>query len=555
MERDLKRIAGSEYDLLVIGGGIYGLCTAWDAALRGLSVALLEKGDFGAATSSATHKIIHGGLRYLQHADVRRMRESIRERMIMMRIAPHLVRAMPFVVPAYGHLLRGKEVLAVAMAITDLIGFDRNRLDDPSKRIPNGRVIGRKECLEILPEIDPKGLTGAAVYYDAQMVNSDRLTLSFALSAAGAGADLANYVEVTGLSTRDGRVTSVAARDLHTGDTFDVRGKMVANTTGPWSDVVVAHLRGATPDRRVLRSKGIQIVTPLYNANCAFAVEGTQRDPDAVISRGNRLYFITPWRGCSLIGTTDTVYEGDPDDFVVTERDIAEFVGEINAAYPAAKLKRDDVPYWFAGMRPVGEKNIDPNVSRTARKFEIVDHARRDGVSNFISAIGVKYTTARGVAEQAVDRIFRKMDRQPPKCPTRTARLWGGEIERFDEFVARQLRAKPAALSEAVVRHLVTNYGSRLGEIVEYITHDPSLGEPLAGSDVTRAEVVHACRHEMVGSLADVVLRRTELGTLGPPRAEAVDEVLRIMAAELGWPDSRTASEHTALARQFVARK
>jgi len=552
VERNLRKIAGAEYDLLVIGGGVYGLCTAWDAALRGLSVALLEKGDFGAATSSATHKIIHGGLRYLQHADVRRMRESIRERLLMMRLAPHLVHPMPFVVPAYGHLLRGKEVLAVAMAITDLIGFDRNRLDDPAKRIPNGRVIGRKECLEILPDIDPKGLTGAAVYYDAQMVNSDRLTLSFALSANEAGADLANYVEVTGLSTRNGRVTSVAAKDLHTGETFDVRGRMVANTTGPWSDVVVAYLRGASPDRRVLRSKGIQIVAPLYNADYAFAVEGTQRDPDAVISRGNRLYFITPWRGRSLIGTTDTVYEGDPDDFAITERDVAEFIDEINAAYPAAKLTRDQVPYWFGGMRPVGEKNIDPTVSRTARKFEIIDHARHDGVANFISVVGVKYTTARGVAEQAVDRIFRKMGKQPPPCPTRTARLWGGAIERFDEFVAEQLRAAPAGVSGATTRHLVTNYGSQIGEIVEYITRDSSLGATLPGSDITRAEIVHACRHEMAGSLADVVLRRTELGTLGPPHAEAIDEVVRIMAAELRWSDSRKASERNALARQFV---
>jgi glycerol-3-phosphate dehydrogenase len=554
MKRDLRSIAGAEYDLLVIGGGVYGLCTAWDAALRGLSVALLEKGDFGAATSSATHKIIHGGLRYLQHVDVRRMRESLRERMLMMRLAPHLVHPMPFVVPAYGHLLRGKEVLAVAMAITDLVGFDRNRLDDPSKRIPNGRVIGRRECLEILPEIDRKGLAGAAVYYDAQMVNSDRLSLSFALSADEAGADLANYVEVTGLSARNGRVTSVMAKDLHTGDAFEVRARMVANTTGPWSDIVTAHLRGATPDRRVLRSKGIQIVAPLYNAQYAFAVEGTQRDPDAVISRGNRLYFITPWRGRSLIGTTDTVYEGDPDNFAITERDVAEFVGEINAAYPAAKLTRDQVPYWFGGLRPVGEKNIDPTVSRTARKFEIIDHARHDGVTNFISVIGVKYTTARGVAEQAVDHLFRKLGKQPPPCPTPAAHVWGGRIERFGEFLAAQLRAKPGALSEATVRHLVTNYGSRLGEILGLVERDVSLGAALPGSDVTRAEIVHACRHEMVGSLADVVLRRTELGTLGPPQAEAVDEVLRITAAELGWSDSRQASEGDALAALYVPR-
>lgn len=555
MQRDLGRIAGETYDLLVIGGGVNGLCVAWDAALRGLSVALVEKGDFGAATSSGTLKIVHGGLRYLQHADVRRMRESIHERMVLMRIAPHLVHPLPFVVPTYGHLLRGREIMAVAMAMTDLVGFDRNRLDDPQKRIPNGRIISRRECLEILPGIKAENLTGAAVFYDAQMHNSDRLTLAFALAASDAGAQLANYVEVTGLRVKDGCVERAAAKDLLTGDTFEVRARMVANMTGPWSDIVVAYLHGARPDRRVLRSKGIQIVAPLYNAEYAFAVESSQRDPDAVIRRGGRLYFVTPWRGRSLIGTTDTVYEGDPDDFAITERDIGEFIDEINEAYPSARLTRDQVPFWFGGLRPVGEKNIDPNVSRAARKFEIIDHARRDGVTNFISVVGVKYTTARGIAQRAVDLLFHKMGRRPPTCATDTTPIRGGEIERFSRFMSEHIRKKPHGLSGAVVRHLVNNYGSRLDEILAYVERDGSLGRTLPGSEVTQAEVVHACRHEMAATLADVVVRRTELGTLGPPATKAVDEVLDIMARELGWPASRQEVERKALEAQFVPKE
>ena len=552
MQRDLKKIAGTTYDLLVIGGGINGLCVAWDAALRGLSVALVEKADFGAATSAATLKIVHGGLRYLQHADVRRMRESIRERMVLMRIAPHLVHPMPFVVPTYGHLLKGKELMAAAMAMTDLIGFDRNRLDDPQKRIPNGRVISRRECLAILPDIPPKNLTGAAVFYDAQMVNSDRLTLGFALSASAAGADLANYVEVTGLRTDGDRVTAATAKDALTGDTFDLQARMVANMTGPWSDIVVAYLRGNRPDRRVLRSKGIQIVAPLYSAEYAFAIESKERDPDAIIQRGGRLYFVMPWRGRSLIGTTDTVYEGDPDEFAITEEDLSTFIDDITEAYPAARLSRDEVTYWFGGLRPIGEKSIDPRISKAARKFEIIDHARRDGIANVVSAVGVKYTTARSVAEQVVDLVFRKMGRQSPKCSTAATPTYGGEIARFDDFMSKNLAEKPCGLSDSTVRHLVYNYGSRLGDVVGAIERDASLGRTLPGSDVTRAEIVHACRHEMVSTLADVVLRRTELGSLGPLTAEAVDEVLGIVASELGWPESRQASERDALARQFV---
>jgi glycerol-3-phosphate dehydrogenase len=475
--------------------------------------------------------------------------------MLLMRIAPYLVHPMPFLVPTYGHGLKGKEIMAAAMAVTDLIGLDRNRLDDPQKRIPNGRVIGRRECLEILPGINPKNLTGGAIFYDAQMHNSDRLTLGFALSASAAGAKLANYVEVTGLRTDGGRVSAAHVKDLLTGERFDVRARMVVNTTGPWSDIVVAYLRGARPDRRVLRSKGIQIVAPPYSAEYAFAVESKQRDPDAVITRGGRLYFVTPWRGRSLIGTTDTVYEGDPDDFAITERDVAEFIDEINEAFPPKKLTRDEVVFWFGGLRPIGEKNVDPTVSKAARKFEIIDHARRDGVANFVSVVGVKYTTARGVAERTVDLVFRKMGRRPPTCPTRLARAYGGDIERFDDYMAEQRGRRPRGLPDEVVRHLVYNYGSRLGDVIAHVERDLSLGATLPGSDVTRAEIVHACRHEMAATLADVVLRRTELGTLGPPSREAVDEVLDIISKELNWSASRCASERDALTAIYTPRK
>jgi len=194
MRRGIDRLASEEFDLLIVGAGIYGACAAWDASLRGLRVALIDRGDFGGATSQHSQKTIHGGLRYLQQADLKRMRESIRERRTLMRIAPQFVSPFPCVMPTYGHLTRGREALAVAMLANDLVGLDRNRIDDPAKRIPRGRTVSRRRVLELLPGIPTKGLTGGAVWHDCQAHNTERLLLSFVLGACEKGAAAATYV-------------------------------------------------------------------------------------------------------------------------------------------------------------------------------------------------------------------------------------------------------------------------------------------------------------------------------------------------------------------------
>lgn len=545
MKRDLSELSRKEYDLLVIGGGINGVCTAWDAALRGLSVALVEKGDFGAATSSATLRIVHGGLRYLQHLDFRRMRESIRERMLLMGIAPHLVHPLPFLIPTYGHALEGTEAMAAAMLINDLISFDRNQLDDPEKLIPSGRIISEYTCRRILPELKRNRLTGGAIFYDAQMYNSERLTLSFARSAAEAGADLANYAEVVGLALDGRRVKRARVKDVLTGEEFDVRAKVFANITGPWSDIVLGLFKYRPPDRTVLRSKGIQIVAPLLCEKYAFGVASQQKDAEAVLSRGTRLLFVTPWRGRSLIGTTDVVYKGDPDDFSITERDITDFVAEINAAYPGASLKREDISFWYGGLRPITEKNVDKDASKAARKYEIRDHARSDHIRGLISVVGVKYTTCRFLAEKVVDLVFRKLGYpKPPRTLTRRKPIFGGKMGRFDDFMRKALRERPDRIGESVMRRLIFNYGSEYPRILRYIREDSAWGDTLPGSEeVLRAEMLHGVREEMACRLADVVARRTDLGCLGHPGEAALQACADIMAAELDWDQTRRERE------------
>ncbi len=552
MNRDLSELARKEYDLLVIGGGINGVCTAWDAALRGLSVALVEKGDFGESTSSATLRIVHGGLRYLQHLDVRRMRQSIHERMVLMRIAPHLVHPIPFLIPTYGHLTEGAEAMAAAMLLNDLVSYDRNRLDDPEKYIPNGRVISDYRCRRMLPGLRRNRLTGGAIFYDAQMYNSERLTLSFARSAADAGADLANYTEAVRFSLDGRRVKRATVKDVLSGEEFEVRAKVFANITGPWSDILLGLLKYRPPDRTVIRSKGIQIVAPLLCETYAFGIPSQQRDREAVFRRGNRLLFVTPWRGHSLIGTTDTVFKGDPDNFSITERDIAEFIEEINAAYPGAGLKRKDVYFWYGGLRPITEKNIQPGVSKAARKYEIHDHAKANRIQGLISVVGVKYTTCRFLAEKVVNLVFRKLGYlRPPVTLTKRRPLFGGNIERFERFLRRAIRQRADSIGETVVRHLVYNYGSEYRRILGYAHHQGQWAETLPGSaEVLQAEVVHGVREEMARRLTDVIARRTDLGALGHPGDAALRACADIMAAELAWDKERRENELSE-ARKF----
>jgi glycerol-3-phosphate dehydrogenase len=552
VRRNLKRLSEEAYDLLILGGGINGLAAAWDASLRGLRVALVEKKDFGAETSSATLKIVHGGLRYLQHLDFVRMRESIRERSTLLRIAPHLVEPFPFLVPTYGHFLQGKEAMTAAVLLNEIMSFDRNRrLQDSARRIPSGRIISKKECIELAPGIKQAGLTGGMIFHDAQMYNSERLTLCFALSAAEQGADLANYVEVTALVREGNRVIGAKAIDLLTGAVFDVRAKVTVNMTGPWSDIVLGLLDRPKPDRRVLRSKGIQIVAPKLTDRVALAVPSAYEDPDAILNRGARNFFITPWRGASLIGTTDTVYEGDPDDFRITAKDIADFVEEINQSLPSANLKPSQVPFAFGGLRPITEKNIDAG-SKVARKYEVNDHASDRGIDGFITVIGVKYTTCRFLAEKVVDLAFQKLGRPSPRIMTEKTPLAGGNIERFDEFMNRAIAGRPAGFDEQMMRHLVRSYGSDYAVITGLVQQDPKLGERIPGSvEIVKAEVVHAVRQESALHLEDVILRRTDLGTLGYPGAKALQACADLVAAELGWSDAVKQREINAIENRF----
>lgn len=560
MKRDLKAMSATDYDLVIVGGGITGASTAWDAALRGLKVALLEKDDFAHATTSGSSKLVHGGLRYLVNGEFRLVRESLRERRIWENVAPHMVHPLPFVLPTYGWGMSGPIVMGIGLALYDLLSFDRNWLSDDDKKLPGFTRISKGKALDVMPSLKRENLTGAMIYYDCQMHAPERLCLECIEGAAEYGADAANYAEVTGFVTeasmkRGVKVAGVTVLDKLTGDTHTIRGRVVVNAAGPWADKTMAMV-DETPARRLIRSKGIHIITRDISGGNALAIK----------SELGGHFFVIPWRGHTIIGTTDTVFEEDPDALGVTERDIENFLIVVNDGLPGLNLKREDVLHFYAGLRPlvdttpkVADGEPAPKDSYNAsRAAEVFDHGAEEAIDGLISAIGGKWTTSRHLAEQVVDLALKKLGQTAP-CETHCTPVYGGEIGRLKSYTERAQK-KYAHLAPEIVANLVDFYGSRIGEVLATADErqDGQKGEReellrrlAPETNVIGAQVVHAVRHEMALHLEDVVFRRTGLGTLGHPGVPAITRAAELMRRELGWDETQYAREIAETVRQF----
>jgi glycerol-3-phosphate dehydrogenase len=546
MQRNLSALAQQPFDVLVVGGGIYGACAVYEAVSRGLSAALIEKSDFGGATSANGLKIIHGGLRYLQQADLVRMRESITERRTLLRIAPHLVHPMPVMVPIYGHGMKGKEFMTLALLANDMVSADRNRLSDPEKHISNGHVISRDECLNRLPRIPTAGLTGAAVFCDAQVYNSERLPLAFIRSAEQRGAVVANYVEATSFCMMGERVNGVQARDTLSGQTFEIHAQTVITVAGPWTDRLLSTIPGASPIRTQDKTdtrwaKAINVITrPLFE-HYAVGLSSRPAQRDASRPHSSRLYFIAPWRGYSIIGTAYFPCAEHPDSFEVRAEEIGELLAEINSAYPQAQLTAADVRLTHKGLLPMQGSNPQTGDVRLHKHYSIIDE-RHGGYAGLIQVVGVKYTTARNVAQKTIDRVFQLAGQTPSPSPTARTPLYGGDIERFDDTLAAVQRRYTDIYTPAHMRSLLCNYGTAYNEVLEYA---PTPGAHAVTQDdaLLEAQVYYGVREEMAQRLSDVVFRRTELGSAGFPGLEPIQQCARLMAQELGWSETHTQNE------------
>jgi glycerol-3-phosphate dehydrogenase len=478
MRRDLGRLTDREHDLLVVGGGIHGAAIARDAAERGLATALVEADDFGSGTSWNSLKTIHGGLRYLQKADLLRMRESIVERSTLLRIAPDLVRPLSFVIPTYGHGTKGPEAMALGLLLNEVISFDRNRGLSAASSIPRARTLSRREMAALVPGAPSAGLTGGAAWTDAQVASSERLGIAFVLAGVEAGLEAANHVEARAVLLRDGRAVGVRARDLLSGSELEVRARLTLLAAGPGLDRLLVTAGVRHDPVPMLRAMNLVLRRPVVSTHAV----------GAPIS--GRYLFLVPWQGIAIGGTSYEPAES-PGGREAEERLLA----DLAQAFPWAALTPDDVALVHRGFVP-GVRDASGLWSR----HRLADHAR-DGVPGLLSLVGVKYTTARGVAEQCVDLAVRRLGRVAGPC--RTAE-----------------RALPNA-------------------------------RRLEGPLAERAS--WAVREEAALTLRDAILRRLDLGTAGPPPGAEVEIVLDAMAADLGWSPDRRARERDALALSYAA--
>jgi glycerol-3-phosphate dehydrogenase len=532
MTRDLRRLADTRFDLLVVGAGFYGALAAWDATLRGLSVALIDQGDFGGGTSFNNFKTLHGGLRSLQAMNFAQMRLFIRERRALARVAPHLIRPLAFIVPTYAHPLRSRPTMQVALAMNDFVSRDRHAgVTDPALRLPPSRVVPRDECLRLNPLIDPAGVTGGAIWHDYQMHNTDRMTFSFVASAAGRGAVAANHLRATAILRRGTRVEGVGVEDRTSADAFDVRATTVLNATGAWASAFLSLLgtRATTPAPRLSRAMNLITRRLPVEQGCGGRARG-------------RFLFVAPWRDVSIVGTSHDAHEGGADRLSVTSGDLDAFLSEVQEAFPRAHLTRADVRLVHRGLLPMVAG--DQAHVQLLRESAIVDH-HGDGADGLVSMFGVRYTTARDTAARAVDAICARLQRTAPPSATAITPVVGGDIDSRAALLRRAALCVNGSRPASTVERLARTYGSRFERVLEAID-DRDLATPLgAACAVTVGEVVYAARHEMAITLADALIRRTEAGSAGHPGADAVMRAAEVLAREHQWNRTRVADEIT----------
>ena len=505
-----QQLRGTTFDLIVIGGGIIGAGIARDAALRGLKVALFEKNDFGSGTTSASTRIIHGGLRYLEMFDFRLVRMDLREREILLRIAPHLVKPLDFLLPFYESSLFYRTRMKAGMALYDMLSYD--------KSLPNHRFLGPSEVATLEPGLKKDGLAGAVLYSDAQVDSPERLCLENIIDARRHDACTLNDVEVTGALRSAATVEGVAVRDLPSGEELEVKGRMVVNATGPWFDRMAGVLTSDTQNR-VRTTKGIHIICPPLSQRALVLFSGVDK----------RLFFVIPWCGHSLIGTTDTDFHEDPAQARATGKDVKYLLESLEEFFPHGDSQ---IYFSSAGVRALVMKG--GSESSVSRLHQVID-GEQINAPGLVSVLGGKITAYRAIAEEVTDLVCNKLEVNPP-CETANLPLPGAQ-----EITTASVHS---SMTQAVIGYLYSLYGNRADEVLHLAESDPELQRALArySRDIA-AQVVFAVRQELCLHLNDFLLRRSLLGFTRDQGGQAVEQTVSYMARELSWSQAQIATE------------
>ncbi|MFF3441038.1 glycerol-3-phosphate dehydrogenase/oxidase [Streptosporangium sp. NPDC002721] len=510
----LAQMSAEELDVVVIGGGVVGAGVALDAATRGLSVGLLEARDFASGTSSRSSKLIHGGLRYLEQLNFDLVREALQERaLLLQRIAPHLVRPVPFLFPLT-HYGWERPYVGAGLVLYDTMGFSTGL----ARGVPGHRHLSRKRALRLAPALRKTAFSGAVQYWDAQ-VDDARHVMTTLRTAAMYGANVASRAQVVGFLREGERVTGVRVRDLEGGRELEVRARQVVNATGVWTDDV-QEMVGGRGQIHVRASKGIHLVVPRDRIHSLTGI---------ILRTEKSVLFVIPWGRHWIIGTTDTAWKLDRAHPAASRSDIDYVLDHVNEVL-SVPLTREDVEGVYAGLRPLlsGESEETSKLSR--------EHVVAHPVPGLVMVAGGKYTTYRVMAKDAVDAVAHGLDqRVPPSCTDRVPLVGAEGYQAM--WNSRQRLAQSSGLHVARIEHLLQRYGSMIDEVLALIERDPSLAKPLTGADdYLRAEVVYAATHEGARHVNDVLTRRTHISIETFHRGlGVVEETARLLAEPLGW--------------------
>jgi glycerol-3-phosphate dehydrogenase len=521
------------YDIVVIGGGITGTGIARDAALRGLKVALFEKGDYASGTSSKSSKLVHGGLRYLEHGEIGLVFESVSERRVQTRVAPHLVRPLPFLIPIYKGAKPGLEMMNFGLWIYDSLAlFRAPRLHKTFR--------GTRAALEVEPALRAEGLRGALEYYDCN-TDDARLVLENALDARTLGADCHTYTEVTRFARRDdGRITGVAVRDRLTGEVRTVSSRVVILAAGAWTDEMIARFELPIERPLLRRTKGVHVVVPRERLPLARAIT-------LISPVDHRVMFAIPWRERTVLGTTDTDFEGTADDVAADAADVRYLCDSANGVFPAAQLEPKDVISTWAGLRPLIAAPPNVDESDVSREHEIF--TRSDGL---VIIAGGKLTTYRRMARQAVNETLKLFDQLGEAVTVTRVSTKGRPLPGADGLTQTDLEGVAAIgrqlmtdyqLDVDTATHLCGVYGTRAPLLAARIAEAPALGERLDRElPYVWAEVEFAARHDLARTVEDVLARRVPLLLVSRDQGLGVSErVADMLGPLLGWsPAQRT---------------
>ena len=523
---NLEWLTREHFDILIIGGGITGCAAARDAALRGYRVALVEKEDFASGASSRSSRLIHGGLRYLEHRQFGLVHESVVERARLLRNAPRLVRPLSFVYPVYRRRYPPYAVLSIGLWLYDLMSIGGRR------GLPRHRMLHADRLAEVEPLVAALHVDGAGYYYDAA-ADDARLTLLTAKAAHHAGGILVNYAQAVGLLKAGSKIAGAHVRDVASGREMEVKARAVVNAAGPWVDQVLG--LDATPERPMLRpTKGAHLVVPRARLPIRNAI--ALRAP-----RDRRAMFLVPWGDCAIVGTTDTDYDDQPENAVADRDDCAYLLEAVRELAPDARLDESDVISAYAGVRPLiaAGASHPSSVSR--------EHAIVESKSGLITIAGGKLTTHRAMAEQLVDRLQNKLLRDSGITPRLACPTADAPLEAWGDVALLDVPGESAA-------HLLDAYGAGAVEVARIARSKQGWADPIApGLPYLRAEAIYAAEHEMAVTLRDFLMRRTPIlyetqdGALLQAGALAAD-----MGAILGWNDERMEREVAEYEKQFA---